>query len=287
MKLPWGTTGAALGRFDGEEASSEGPMSFAVESNGDLLVLDQLNRRLARFDSSAALVTEVAIPARTFQDVEVVSGSRTVLLDRLERRSLMVLDPLGQPISETDVEGRGVTDGGEVTAMMADRDGVWLEVGHVSRVLVLDDQLAPATRRVVRGRPFDVDQTLLGTIKRDGGADIWIEDTARGSAPLRAAVPADHAVNRIIWLETDRDGNVHGLFHMMEWDPNDPTKLSFEQVLGVRWDHALQPVATYRSNHTITEHEQFREFRVLEDGTILQMAFDDSGVSFLRWRWVP
>lgn len=287
VSLPWGSAGASLGRLDGDEAASEGPMSFAVDGGGALVVLDQVNARLARFDTSGALLGETPIPARSFQDLELAAGGRTVLLDRLSRRSLLVLDSLGQPVSEEGIEGRGVPTGGRVSAMMVDAEGVWLEVDHTDRVLLLDDQLAACARRVVRGRPFELDQSLLAAIDRRGGAELWVEDRMKGTVPLRATVPADHAISRIIWLETDRDGNVHGLFHLLEWDPADPGKLVFDQVLGARWDHSLQLVATYRSSHTITEHEQFREFRVLGDGTIVQMAFDGAAVSFLRWRWVP
>ncbi len=43
-------------------------------------------------------------------------------------------------------------------------------------------------------------------------------------------------------------------------------------------------LVSFRSSHTITELEQFREFRILDDGSVVQMAFTGQGVLFLLWR---
>jgi len=37
----------------------------------------------------------------------------------------------------------------------------------------------------------------------------------------------------------------------------------------------------------IQQLEQFREFRVMPDGTTYQMVFEQGGMSILRWRWTP
>jgi hypothetical protein len=108
-----------------------------------------------------------------------------------------------------------------------------------------------------------------------------------GNIRRRADLQAGHAIDRLIWAETDRDGNVHAMVHWMDWDAVQPTMLLGEGVVGLRFDSALREVARYDSPHVIVELEQFREFRVLDDGTIYQMAFGGAGVTFLRWRWAP
>src|SRR5205085_1167378 len=58
------------------------------------------------------------------------------------------------------VEGLGVEDGGEVTALFADDSGVWLEVLRGTQVRVLD----------VDGRPTDVRATRPGLpVRTDDG----------------------------------------------------------------------------------------------------------------------
>jgi hypothetical protein len=287
LHATWGAMGATVGRFDGDEAASEGPMSFAVYPDGQLLVLDQVNYRVVRFDDTGALLGETPIPANTFQDLEIWDGGRVVLLDRLARRSLLVMTDAGTTIREIGIEGDGIPEGGGVTAMLAEDDGIWLEFDHTSRVRLLDQQLLPSVRREVRGRPFSATANLLGELDGQGDARLWLEDAATGNVLERTAVGAGHRIDRIIWLATDGAGNVHGQFHLLEDDPADPTKITFEQVLAVRYDAALHEVARFASPYVIQEVEQFREFRVMPDGTTYQMVFEHGGMSILRWRWTP
>ena len=288
LHATWGALGANVGRLDAQEGASEGPMSFAVYPNGELLVLDQVNFRLVRFDPTGVLLGETPIPASTFQELEIRDGGRIVLLDRLARRSLLVMTDAGSAILEVGVEGDGIPEGGGVTAMLGEDDGIWLEFDHTSRVRVLDQQLQPSVRREVRGRPFSEGANLLGELDHQGGAQLWLEDATTGNVLERTKVnAAGHRIDRIIWLATDEQGNVHGQFHLMDEGPLDPTQISFEQVLGLRFDAALGEIGRFTSPYVIQELEQYREFRVMRDGTTYQMVFEDGGMSILRWRWAP
>jgi hypothetical protein len=287
LHVPWGSLGASVGRLDAQEGASEGPMSFAVYPDGDLVVLDQVNLRLVRFDSTGALAAETPIPANTFQELEIRDGGRIVLLDRLARRSLLVMTEAGSPIREVAVEGDGIPEGGGVTAMLGEDDGIWLEFDHTSRVRALDAQLQPTVRRPMRGRPHGPQSNLVGELDQQGGARLWLEAAGGGNVIARAQVATGHRIDRIIWLAADRDGNVHGQFHLMDEDPTDPTHVGFEQVLAIRYDDTLREVARFTSPYVIQQLEQFREFRVMPDGTTYQMVFEQGGMSILRWRWTP
>jgi len=287
LHAAWGALGATVGRFDAQEGASEGPMSFAVYPDGELLVLDQVNFRLVRFGSSGTLLAETPIPANTFQELEIRDGGLVVLLDRLARRSLYVMTESGSPIREVGIEGTGIPEGGGVTAMLAQDDGIWLEFDHTSRVQLLDAGLQPSARREVRGRPYGPSAQLLAELDHQGGARVWLEDATSGNVLERTQVNAGHRIDRIIWLGTDQDGNVHGQFHLMDEDPIDPTQISFEQVLGLRFDSTLREIGRFTSPYVIRDLEQFRELRVMPDGTTYQMVFEDGGMSILRWRWTP
>jgi hypothetical protein len=278
--------GATVGRRDGDEGASEGPMSFAVAPGGDVVVLDQVNARLARFDSAGVLVHETPIGVDTFQELELLPNGEVLLLDRLVRSSLLRLDAQGYVVREDPLVGGAIRAGGLVTAMLTEPDGVWLEVGHRDRVQVLDAALSPGPRHVLPGRRYSAAKHLMAALDGTGGAALWLEDAVTGAQVQRAVVQPARRIDRIIWVETDQSGDVHAMFHLLEWDPVDVTQVVHEAVLGVRFDASLQQVASYTSPHVIQIWEQFREFRVMPDGTIYQMAFDGAGMSIFRWRWV-
>ncbi|MBI4699997.1 MAG: hypothetical protein HY744_02335 [Deltaproteobacteria bacterium] len=285
LGVPWGAIGAALGRKDASEAAPEGPMSFALLPDGDVVVLDQVNLRLARLRGPGFLVGETPIPADTFQELEVREDGTVVLLDRLARASLLVMAPSGAVLREVGIVGAGIPEGGAVTAMLAEPDGIWLEHNNTDRVRLLDAQLVPTARAVVRGRALGSDKRLLAALDGRAGATLWLEDATSGLVLKRVAVPAPQRVDRIIWVQADSRGDVHALFHLLASDPALGAQVATEEVLGLRYDGALDLVATYRSPYTIRIWEQFREVRVLPDGTVYQMAFTDEGVRILRWSW--
>lgn len=285
VTVPWGAGSSELGRVDGDEAASEGPMSFDVADDGTVWFLDQTRFRLAQFDAKGVLLREVPIAADTFQDFEVWSDGSVVLLDRLARRLVVVLDPEGRVVRSVPVEGPGIPDGGGVTALLTDGDGVWLEFDHTERVRVLDEGLQPCKRESVRGRAFRPGAELLAARDRQGGASIWMEDRLNGTTSVQKSVAVSHDIARIVWLQTDDTGDVHAVFHLLDFDPRDPTRVVHEEVFGVRYDEHLRPRDTWSSPWVIRRWEQFREIRVGAGGTVYQMGFDDSGVTVVRWRW--
>ncbi len=286
IQVPWGVGRSDLGRFEGDEAASEGPMSFAVGGDGTFWFLDQTRMRLVQFDDQAGMLRDVPLGSDTFQDFELMQDGSFVLLDRLARRILVVLDAAGNHVRDVSVEGPGIPEGGGVTGMLADADGIWLEFNHTERVRVLDGQLLPCKREVVRGRAFRPGVELLGALDGRGGALVWTEDRNRGNASQSRSISAKYDIARIVWLETDSTGDVHAVFHLMQFDDQDPTRLIHEEVWGARYDETLRPRDSWTSPFVIQDVEQFREVRLGPDGTVYQMGFDNRGVSVVRWRWV-
>lgn len=150
---------------------------------------------------------------------------------------------------------------------------------------MLDADLHPRKRELLRGRAFLPGERLMAALHTEGRARVWVEDAVTGNTLRSIVVAPAHAVARIAWLQADRSAAVHAVFHLLEFDPSEPTRVVHEDMLGVRYDQELRETATWRSPWVIRRWEQFREFRVLPDGTVYQMGFDDKGVSVLRWRW--
>lgn len=283
LQLPWGPGGQSLGRHEPDEASPLGPMSFAPGNADDLWVLDQVNARLARFSLDGALLAEVPLPSVTCEEFELLPDGTLVLLDRLVRDSLVVMDPSGQTIREEALQGQGIPDGGGVSAMFVRPDGVWVEFEHTHMVRVLDEKLQPADRVVLPGRALDAQHRVVAALDGQGGATLRVRD-ADGNTLFGTEASFEHPIDRIVWVEAARDGSVLALFHLMEFGA-DPYTVAFEGVRGILFDKHLHERGVLQSPYVIRRWEQFREFRLEPDGTVWQMAFTEAGVVILRWRW--
>ncbi|MFH1434349.1 MAG: hypothetical protein ABIJ56_01410, partial [Pseudomonadota bacterium] len=203
LDLPWGSGGAMLGRKDGDESNPEGPMSFTVSPAGEVYILDQVNFRVVKFHADGFPASEVALPADTFNDIEVVDGKTIAVLDRLARRSVLLIDEQsGKIAGEHPVTGKGIPQGGGITAMFAADDGVWLEYDNAYVVRVLDKFLKPCPGDIMPGRVYRQGTTGMGAaLKQGGGARLWLEDAISGNIVRGTDVVLDRDIARIIWLE--------------------------------------------------------------------------------------
>ncbi len=293
LTASWGQGPGQLGRKDGSEGSSLGPMSFTVAPDGSLYVLDQVNGRVAVFrprglenkeaPQEAAYTFDrfISVPGTTFEEIEVGADGRLLLLDRLVREALVVLDPVTRDTEELSVLGAGIPEGGGVMAVLVRKDGVWLDYGREHSVRVLDSSWNPCERKIVPGRPLrGEDGTLEASLGVRGGADVRYEGT--GDGPRSLFVLDDMPVGRLIDVTDGPGGLLLVVYHCWRW-AEDGDSLSFQEVRGRWYDKNGQILATLSSPHTITPIEQFREIRVLQDGSVVQMAFTPEGVRLLQW----
>ena len=153
FSVDWGVGEATLARIDPNESDGEAPSSFAVTPWGDIYVLDQVQGRVAVFTEDGLLLRSVPLPARTFLDIDFAPDGRLVLMDRLMRQSLLLLDESTGATEEFTFTEFGLEEGGLVTAMLVLPDGVWLEYGHRFSIRVLNERAMPGGLRRVPGRP--------------------------------------------------------------------------------------------------------------------------------------
>ncbi len=155
--VPFGKAPAQVGLIREPESSPEAPGSLAVDDAGRAFVLDAVDERVAVFSPDGKLDASIPLPSDTIEDFALLPSGDIAVLDRLVDRTVSVIAPNGAVLARAAVEGAGVDDGGEVTAIFADADGVWLEVLHGAQVRVLDASLKVDERRVVRpGVPMAV-----------------------------------------------------------------------------------------------------------------------------------
>lgn len=281
VDLPWGSGEQEAGGRDGDEAMSRGPMSFDVDAGGGIHLLDQENSRVLLFGPEGSYLGSVPLPRGVFEDILAAPGGRHLLLDRLLRASVIVVERDGTVSGEHGIVGPGVPEGGGVTAMLPEPDGVWLEYRHGWCVHLLDEHLAACPRTVLRGRGFEGGARVIAELDGRRGARLRLEK--EGMVLGAAGVSFDHDLSRIVWVEPGADGRLLVFFHLMELDGNDPGVPVYEATAGVSFDGDLDAASVLTSPYTITERAQFKEFDVSAAGDVYQMAFDDDGVSILRW----
>ncbi len=281
---PWGPGDRQAGKMDADESAPVGPMSFAVSPWGGIYLLDQVNMRVLVFTSHGEPVGQVPVYSDTYQDIEVSAGGQIVLLDRLVGRCLTVLDAGGTPVSQIGIEGGAIPEGGGVTAMFLRHDGVWLEYEHSYLVRLLDGSLAPAAQQVFPGRFAPASPRAIRA-QRAGPTSAQIEtfDGSTGGIAGTAVMGWGSLLYRIVWIEPDRHGNIFMMFHLLE--ELDPVTVAREEVAAFVATEDLQTITPlFSTPDTIRQWEQFREFRVLPDGSVIQMAFMDDGVRLLQWK---
>ena len=162
LAVGFGSAPSKVGLVREPESSPEAPGSLAVDAEGRVYVLDAPHARVAVFlgtGSSAkgatgagmgALAASIPLPSDTVEDIALLPSGDLAVLDRLVARTVYVIAASGTVVAHAAVEGAGVEDGGEVTALFADDTGVWLEVLRGAQVRVLDARLQPDVARATR-----------------------------------------------------------------------------------------------------------------------------------------
>jgi len=276
FRAEWGSGGARLSRIDPQESDGEGPFSFAVDAGGRFWVLDQVVGRAVCFEADGRWLGEVALPGETFVELEFGPDGRMVLLDRLVRRSLVVLDGATGVSEEFPLESLGVADGGLVTALFAREEGIWLEENHERSALVLDGELRPVAGPIVLGRPRPgAAGSLVARLAGEERAELLVLD-GRGRAQGGHLLGPGPELARLVWLEEDGAGRIWLLTHELAVDGREEIV-----ALTVALDGGWRSVA--RADHRFTPWHQFREFRIVPGLGLVRMVLSEEGVSFVRW----
>lgn len=283
LLLGWGSGPMDAGRRQDPESAPEGPMSFHVSAGGDIHILDQVNMRILRFDKTGAPADVLALPGDTFQDMEVADDGRIVLLDRLARAEVVVLDPGGHETASHAVTGQGIAEGGGITAMFLEKDGLWLEYNHERIVRILDGALHACARTELPGRKSgSAGRTVSAALAGQGRVGLELIDTAAAATLVERELDFGSDLYCIAWLQADAKGSLHVMVHLLTGHA-----VPAEKVLALRLDGNLKQTGSFESPYTIRVWEQFREFQVLPDGRVFQMVFLDSGVAVLKWGYLP
>lgn len=188
-------------------------MSLAAGTDGSVVVLDQINRRLVRFGPDGTQTGTTPLTMSEPQDLAVAPDGTTAVLDRLVDHNVTVLSPDGHPLGTLPVEGEGIPEGGGVTAVVVDQGDVFVERenGPLVRIGDLRGNVAQ-TRDEIPGRPTrdGLSFILAGLIEAPAGRFyVTSIDRSTGDHRFTRELTVPLLLRQILMLDTDNVGIIY------------------------------------------------------------------------------
>jgi hypothetical protein len=278
LQAGWGSGASQLGRR--EEAGRPGPMSLAAGPAGNLYLLDQVNRRVLRYDRDGQLLGQVPIQAETTEDIAVEGADLWALVYepglapgfRVERYAAS-----GEGPTQVTLDRRIQL----VTGLFVDGTQIWVEQEHGLQHLVAaqGQALSPGEGKVAPGRPHRGQPGARLGARRAGSHQAQVLRYSPERASLLLEVTTPLPLVQITALETDAAGRVYlGLELGVEAGPELALTQVRELMLVVDGERvSVVDLAVGRVTDT------FRPLAVSREGEIYQMQTTEQGVTVRRW----
>jgi len=288
LRAGWGAGPGQLGRREAHESNPEAPMSLAVDGKGNVAVLDQVNRRVQRFDPTGKPLGSIPLTTDTAQDL-LVEPERIAVLDRLgQDPGLELVGADGSPLGRVPVVGGQVSEGGAITGLFSGPNGLYVETGHDDLVRVAGADGQPADlQETIPGRPSRDGKLYLkaGVIEKPAGR-VYVQAHDRQlklawETPLNLGRPLLH----LLLLDSDTSGNV---YLGAEVGQEDPATHDFVDLatLVVRLDPAGHLDGVLELPPTTADAaETFRPLVIGVDGTVYHMVPSSAGVTVTAYRF--
>jgi hypothetical protein len=286
LSAPWGSAPGQLGRRNDPESVTEGPMSFFVDGHG-VVILDNVNRRIARFDAHGRPLPPIALDTDAAQDL-ARARDRLATLDRLHDKRVTLYDADGTTRATLPLAAAGITEPAAVTGLFGDRDGaLWVEVEHTERLRLADaNGVADSARTPVPGRPLRAGGWASAQIvdRNAGRARIQYFSSVDGPPAWQATVDFGAPLMFLALLDGDAAGRVYLGAHTGSESTAPPYAIVDEALTLV----ALTPAGSEAGRLTLPapppREESFRDLYVGDDGTIYWMRRTAAGVVVEAYR---
>jgi hypothetical protein len=277
----WGGAPGELGRKGANESNPEGPMSFVVDERGSAFVLDQVNGRVEVFEPGGS-VRSIPLPSDTFQDVALAKNDTLAVLDRLTTGSVAYVDETtGRVTHEIALAGKGVPEGGDVTALFQRDDGTWVEVKHQNLVRIADGDGNPLDEReIVQGR-FSSNGILRAS--KSGERALFVTEKPEGRpAVALAKVGFELPLWQILSLDTDRHGRIYVGASLQEESSVPPFDLLRAEEVVVVLEANGAELGRVTLPRNAGPEESFRRISVGADGAVYHLAFEETGATLRK-----
>lgn len=278
----WGSAVGELGVLRPKEANPEAPMSLAVDLEGKVHVLDQVNQRILIFDPNGGPTAVVPIGSDTVQDLAIDPRGGWALLDRLVAREVRFLDASGKVRAQVPVVGQGIPESGLVTGLFAASDGFWLETEHKSLTRVATVDGAPDPKRpTIEGRRATPTSPLLRAARDPRGYAVV---SAMGAGGFLARVPFSAPVLELVGLEGDAAGTTFVGAHVAHETTTAPFSLYDEKVTVVALDPNGTEVGRFDLPPPSGPEEQLKSMVISPKGVVHHLHVGSNGATIRRAR---
>jgi hypothetical protein len=271
LYLPWGSGPDRAGLSPGLESSTMGPSSFDVDANGDIVLVDGLQRRLARFEGGA-LVGQVEVNAGPRGDVAVADdGGAFVSSTPAEDLPL---------ITVTHVDAQGEAGTPFAVGAIGNIPSELRTAGNEAYLDALPlDAWIPASPSAASGsftgRPLDDGSQLLRVAEDDA---VRLATLVDGQATDAVELLFQQHVGEIALAEPDGSGGYFAVVHL--WQEL-PTAADQYQVIHVDAQHAVRSFAVTRQD--FAEASPMSTFRLGGDGALYQLTSSSDGMRIVRY----
>ena len=196
----WGVGAGALGLLTGRELARIGPSAFDVDRKGNVVVLDQVNDRLARYPAGAGAPTYTGIAfAGGEGDLAVGSDGTAFVLDQSAEPVVRSYAPSGALGATTAVHGTGadmLRSGPAGTFLHGYPDDMWKPIAGGVGALIKPAQQAAGARPgrlaaagvevVVRGGQSEA---LFALVRADSVLRAWRVASLSNLGEIQLAEP--------------------------------------------------------------------------------------------------
>lgn len=258
-----------------------GPMSLAVDGQGHVYILDEINGRIVRRDANGNPEGTISLHEQTPDDIAVAGDGSIAVLDRHAGKEVALYDSSGAPEGSLPLVDSGVADPGEVTSIITDGKDVYAELAHNKLIKLGDTSGNPASPgTTLAGRPSRDGKSLLSAVIVDANAGrVRVTSLVRATGAVRfarelALVPIIH---QILLLDTDLAGTIYFAAEFQR--PGAAAKVTLsclDGATGAVIGGALLPANTM-------PEESFRDFAVLDDGGVVYALRSNAGVTYQRY----
>ena len=286
FQTPWGTGKTELNHMIPQEASPEGPMSFAVDDLGSIFVLDQVNNRIQVFDNRGKHLKTIPLPSPTVSDLDLGPTGTIFLLDQWRAKAVLLIDDKGNVLKKVGLVGKGIYEVGEVFGVYSRKDGLWVAYrNYIVRV-------CDASGEEDKERPM-----LSGLLCRDGKHLLKARKIGDITATVIRSLVGQSSIDAytlyfdipilfINLLDMDSYGNIYLGVELLEESNEEGPPFGIEdshEIVVILDSHVNEKHRIYMPVSTQAE-EVKRSFRVTPDGTIYQLVVEEQGATIWRYR---
>lgn len=200
--LTWGSGKNQLGRSRPRDGDPAAPMSLSTDSAGNPWVLDQVNRRVVKFDDKGRPSGELALVLKGSKDLAVAKNGRVVVMTET---GVAVLEPDGKVLADYKVDGKPL-------GLALDGDDVYVQ--RETGMVRIGDTLGrvDATRGEVPGRPTHDGRSYLTAEILDGARGrVMVTSVERSTRERRfdREISFGMPVMSLLLVDTDPQGLIY------------------------------------------------------------------------------